>query len=57
MDARLFVKRNVSTILTGLGNIGVIATTIAAVKAEMEDGAEFYILEMPFEPSVDYEEY
>lgn len=57
MDARLFVKRNVSTILTGLGNIGVIATTIAAVKAEMEDGTEFYILEMPFEPSVDYEEY
>lgn len=33
MDARLFVKRNASTILTGLGSIGVIATTITAVKA------------------------
>ena len=26
-------------------------------KAELEDGTEFYILEMPFEPSIDYEEY
>lgn len=33
MNARLFVKRNASTILTGLGSIGVIATTITAVKA------------------------
>ena len=33
MNARLFVKRNVSTILTGLGCIGVVATTITAVKA------------------------
>lgn len=33
MDARLFVKRNASTILTGLGSIGVLATTITAVKA------------------------
>ena len=33
MDARLFVKRNASTILTGLDSIGVIATTITEVKA------------------------
>ena len=33
MDARLFVKRNASTILTGLGSIGVVATIITAVKA------------------------
>ena len=33
MNARLFVKRNASTILTGLGGIGVLATTITAVKA------------------------
>ena len=33
MNARLFVKRNTSTILTGLGSIGVVATTITAVKA------------------------
>lgn len=33
MNARLFVKRNASTILTGLGCIGVVATTITAVKA------------------------
>ena len=26
-------------------------------KAEMKDGTEFYILEMPFEPRVDYDEY
>ena len=34
MNARLFVKRNASTILTGLGSIGgVVVTTITAVKA------------------------
>ena len=33
MNARLFVKRNASTILTVLGSIGVVATTIASVKA------------------------
>ena len=33
MNARLFVKRNASTILTGLGSIGVVATTITSVKA------------------------
>ena len=33
MDARLFVKRNASIILTGLDSIGVIATTITEVKA------------------------
>ena len=33
MNARLFVKRNASTILTGLGSIGVLTTTITAVKA------------------------
>lgn len=33
MDARQFVKRNASTILTGLGSIGVIATSVMAVKA------------------------
>ena len=32
MEARLFVKRNASTILTGLGSIG-IAATITTVKA------------------------
>ena len=33
MNARLFIKRNASTILTGLGGIGVVITTITAVKA------------------------
>ena len=33
MNARLFVKRNASTILTILGSIGVVATTVTAVKA------------------------
>ena len=33
MDARPFVKRNTSTILTVLGSIGVVATTITTVKA------------------------
>ena len=33
MDARPFVKRNASTILTVLGSIGVVATTITTVKA------------------------
>lgn len=33
MDARLFVKRNASTVLTVLGGIGVVATTITTVKA------------------------
>ena len=33
MDARLFVKRNASTILSCLGGVGVVATTITAVKA------------------------
>lgn len=33
MNARLFAKRNASTILTCLGCIGLIATTILAVKA------------------------
>ena len=33
MDARPFVKRNASTILTVLGSIGVVTTTITAVKA------------------------
>lgn len=33
MNARLFVKRNASTILTGLGIIGIAATTITSVKA------------------------
>ena len=33
MNARLFVKRNASTILTGLGSIVVVATTLTAVKA------------------------
>ena len=34
MNARPFVKRNASTILTGLGSIGgVVVTTITAVKA------------------------
>lgn len=33
MNARLFFKRNASTILTVLGGIGVVATTITAVKA------------------------
>ena len=33
IDARPFVKRNASTILTVLGSIGVVATTITAVKA------------------------
>lgn len=31
--SKLFLKRNGSTILTGLGGVGVIATTIMAVKA------------------------
>lgn len=33
MNTRLFVKRNASTILTCLGGVGVVATTITAVKA------------------------
>ena len=33
MNARPFVKRNASTILTVLGSIGVVATTITSVKA------------------------
>ena len=33
MSARLFVKRNASTILTILGSIGVVVTTVTAVKA------------------------
>ena len=33
MNARLFVKRNASSILTGLGSIGVVTTAIMAVKA------------------------
>lgn len=33
MDARPFVKRNASIILTVLRSIGVVATTITAVKA------------------------
>ena len=33
IDARPFVKRNASTILTVLGSIGVVATTITSVKA------------------------
>ena len=33
MNARLFAKRNASTILTCLGGIGVVATSILAVKA------------------------
>jgi len=33
MNARLFVKRNASNILTCLGGVGVVATTITAVKA------------------------
>ena len=33
MDARPFVKCNASTILTGLGIIGIAATTITTVKA------------------------
>lgn len=33
MNSRLFVKRNASTILTCLGGVGVVATTITAVKA------------------------
>ena len=33
MNARLFMKRNASTILTCLGGIGVVTTTVMAVKA------------------------
>ena len=33
MNARLFVKRNASTILTGLASIGVVTTAVMAVKA------------------------
>lgn len=33
MNTRLFIKRNASTILTCLGGVGVVATTITAVKA------------------------
>ena len=33
MNARLFAKRNASTVLTCLGGVGVVATTILAVKA------------------------
>ncbi len=32
-QAQMFVKRNSATILTGLGSIGVVATTVMAVKA------------------------
>lgn len=32
MDVRLFIKRNASTILTCLGAVGVVATTVMAVK-------------------------
>ena len=37
MNAQLFVKRNASTILTVLGSIGVVATTLTAVKATPKD--------------------
>lgn len=33
MNAKLFIKKNASTILTGLGTIGVVATSVMAVKA------------------------
>lgn len=33
MNARVFFKRNASTILTVIGGIGVVATTVSAVKA------------------------
>ena len=33
MNARLFAKRNASTVLTCLGGVGVVATTVLAVKA------------------------
>lgn len=33
MNAQLFIKRNASTILSCLGGVGVVATTITAVKA------------------------
>lgn len=56
MNARLFMKRNASTILTCLGGIGVVATTVMAVKAtpkalqlieeaEKEKGEKLTILE------------
>lgn len=32
-QAQMFVKRNSATILTGLGSVGVVATTVMAVKA------------------------
>ena len=32
INARLFVKRNASTILTCLGGVGVVATSVMAVK-------------------------
>lgn len=33
MNVRLFTKRNTSTVLTCLGGVGVVATTVLAVKA------------------------
>lgn len=33
MNAKMFLKRNASTILTTLGGVGLVATTITAVKA------------------------
>ena len=33
MNVRLFAKRNVSIVLTCLGGVGVVATTVLAVKA------------------------
>ena len=33
MNVRLFAKRNASTVLTCLGGVGVVATTVLAVKA------------------------
>ena len=35
INARQFVKRNASAILTSLGDVGVIATTVTAVKATL----------------------
>lgn len=32
MNVRLFTKRNASTVLTCLGGVGVVATTVLAVK-------------------------
>ena len=33
MNARLFMEHNASTILTCLGGIGIVTTTVMAVKA------------------------